>query len=411
MSNKSLEELIKGYLENNLTKEELTHFLALIKQEKNKAQLEQSIDELLASASFSVPVNLSRADVVFQKILDAGKAENENQAGHIVQMQEKIKVFSFVRVAAAIIVILVSAGTYFYLNNKTGKTFTVAHAETAPTGKKEIMPGSNKATLLLADNSEILLDDEKNGEVTRQGSSKLIKINGKLAYNSSSLNSNEVLYNTISTPRGGQYQVELADGTLVWLNAASSLHFPTAFAGKERRVEITGEAYFEVAKNKDKPFIVVVNGAEIQVFGTHFNVMAYNDESELTTTLLEGSVKFVSGTATSMLEPGQQSQLSKSGQLRLVSNVDLNAVVAWKNGLFHFENADIETVMKQLSRWYDIDLVYQDKNGLDYQNKKMGDLLHADIPRNTRLTDVLKALEIAGGARFQVEGKTIIIKK
>jgi transmembrane sensor len=119
----------------------------------------------------------------------------------------------------------------------------------------------------------------------------------------------------------------------------------------------------------------------------------------------------VSGAVTSMLVPGQQSQLSKSGQLRLVSNVDLNAVVAWKNGLFHFENADIETVMKQLSRWYDMDLVYQDKNGLDYQNKKMGDLLHADIPRNTRLTDVLKALEIAGGAKFQVEGKTIIIKK
>ena len=411
MTNKSLEELIKGYQENNLTKEELVHFLVLIKQDKNQAQLQQSIDELLASASFSAPVNTSRADVVFQKIIDAGKAEKENQAGDSVQMQARTRLFSFARVAAAIIVVLAAAGTYFYLNNKTAKTFAVTHTTTTPIGKKDIVPGSNKATLLLADGSEILLDDEKNGEVTRQGNSKLIKINGKLAYNSSPVNSNEVLYNTISTPRGGQYQVELTDGTLVWLNAASSLHFPTAFAGKERRVEITGEAYFEVAKNKDKPFIVVVNRAEVQVFGTHFNVMAYNDEKELTTTLLEGSIKFVSAAATSMLVPGQQSQLSKSGQLRLLSNVDLNAVVAWKNGLFHFENADIETVMKQLSRWYDMDLVYQDKNGLDYQNKKMGDLLHADIPRNTRLTDVLKALEIAGGAKFQVEGKTIIIKK
>jgi hypothetical protein len=373
--------------------------------------LQQNIDELLASTSFSLPVNENRGDIIFQKIMDADKAEKENQANHLFQMQGRTKLFSFVRVAAAIIIIVFSAGVYFYLNNKTGKTLAVTPTKSTPAGKKDIVPGSNKATLLLADGSALALDDERNGEVTRQGNSKVIKIDGKLAYNSSYLNSNEVLYNTISTPRGGQYQVKLADGTLVWLNAASSLHFPTVFAGKERKVEITGEAYFEVAKNKDMPFIVVANGAEIQVFGTHFNVMAYNDESELTTTLLEGSVKFVSGAESGMLVPGQQSQLSKSGRLRLVSNVDVNAVVAWKNGLFHFENAGIETVMKQLSRWYDVELVYQDKNGPDYQNKKMGDLLHADIPRNTSLADVLKALEIAGGAKFEMDGKRIIIKK
>jgi ferric-dicitrate binding protein FerR (iron transport regulator) len=252
----------------------------------------------------------------------------------------------------------------------------------------------------LADGSTIILDNVQNGTLAQQGNTKVIKEDGKLAYNLTSTGINEVLYNTISTPRGGQYQVDLPDGSRVWLNAASSLHFPTAFVGKERRVEITGEAYFEVAKNKAQPFIVSVNGAEVQVLGTHFNVMAYNDENAIKTTLLEGSVKFVNGSTSSLLKPGQQSQLSENGQVKVVSNVDVDAVTAWKNGNFDFQGEDIETVMRQLSRWYNVDVVYRNKPD---------ELFYAEIPRNTKLSDVLKALELTGKLRFGIEGKKIIV--
>ncbi|HEX6169267.1 MAG TPA: FecR domain-containing protein, partial [Chitinophagaceae bacterium] len=185
-----------------------------------------------------------------------------------------------------------------------------------------------------------------------------------------------------------------------WLNATSSIHFPTSFAGKERRVEITGEAYFEIAKNRDMPFIVTVNNAEVQVLGTHFNVNAYNDEENVKTTLLEGSVKFVSRDNINMLKPGQQSQLTNNGLIKLVSNVDVEEVVAWKNGMFDFENAGIETVMRQLARWYDVEIEY---------NGKTDDLFIAEMRRNIKLSDALKALELTGKVKFDIQGKKIIV--
>lgn len=264
----------------------------------------------------------------------------------------------------------------------------------------DVQPGSNKAVLTLADGSTIMLDDAENGLLTHQGNTKVIKIDGKLDYNSSGADVKKVMYNTISTPRGGQYQVELPDGSKVWLNAASSLRFPTTFAGKERRVEITGEAYFEVTKNPSVPFVVGVNNAEVQVLGTHFNVMAYNDESALETTLLEGSVKFVKDDNTQMLKPGQQLQLTQKGQLKVISGVDLTKVVAWKNGFFDFEGLNFETIARQLSRWYNVDVVY---------NSKIDDLFYAEIPRNTKLSVVLRALELTGKIRFEIEGAKIIV--
>jgi ferric-dicitrate binding protein FerR (iron transport regulator) len=302
--------------------------------------------------------------------------------------------------AAAVLILMLGSAAYlvFYNNNAADK---VAKGTTQKERfRNDIPPGGNKAVLTLADGSTIILDNVQNGTLAQQGNTKVIKEDGKLAYNLTSTGINEVLYNTISTPRGGQYQVDLPDGSRVWLNAASSLHFPTAFVGKERRVEITGEAYFEVAKNKAQPFIVSVNGAEVQVLGTHFNVMAYNDENAIKTTLLEGSVKFVNGSTSSLLKPGQQSQLSENGQVKVVSNVDVDAVTAWKNGNFDFQGEDIETVMRQLSRWYNVDVVYRNKPD---------ELFYAEIPRNTKLSDVLKALELTGKLRFGIEGKKIIV--
>lgn len=303
------------------------------------------------------------------------------------------------KIAAASVIGLLVLSTYLWLTSDTKKEIAKTQVNNKPY-KNDKLSGGDKAVLTLADGSKIVLDGAQNGVLTQQGNTKVLKLNGKLAYNPINAKSNEILYNTISTPRGGQYQIELPDGSQVWLSAASSLHFPTAFVGKERRVEVTGEAYFEVAKNAAMPFIVKVNDAEVQVLGTHFNVMAYSDETALKTTLLEGKVKFVNGGINSILKPGQQSQLTKNGQVKVVSGVDVAEVVAWKNGIFDFEGADIESVTRQLSRWYDVEIVY---------DKKIDDLFYAKIPRSTKLTDVLKALELTGKVRFKIEGKRIIV--
>ncbi|MEO6000379.1 MAG: FecR family protein [Chitinophagaceae bacterium] len=310
------------------------------------------------------------------------------------------------RITAAAVIILCMAGSYLAITTNWEKDFVKIHnGGKSPNTKKfknDVPPGGNKAVLTLADGSTIVLDEARNGTLAQQGKTQVLKFDGKLAYNNAKTGVEEILYNTIATPRGGQFQVVLPDGSHVWLNAASSLRFPTSFTGKERRVEITGEAYFEVTKNANLPFVVQLNTAEIKVLGTHFNIMAYNEENLLKTTLLEGSVQCTSGDNLAILKPGQQSQLMNSGHVKILNNVDLEEVVAWKNGMFHFEKMDIETLMRQISRWYDVEVVYQ--------NHKSVDKFIADIPRNTNLSDALKALELTGKVRFDVEGKKVIVK-
>jgi ferric-dicitrate binding protein FerR (iron transport regulator) len=255
--------------------------------------------------------------------------------------------------------------------------------------------------LTLADGSTIVLNDEQNGELASQGNTKVLKLNGRITYQPSDVGSGKILYNTITTPRGGQYQVVLADGSSVWLNAESSLRFPTDFVGKERRVEISGEAYFEVAKNKAMPFVVSVNGAEVQVLGTHFNVQAYDDEAALQTTLLEGAVKFVAGNSAVTLKPGQQSQLDKNGDVTVSNEIDTDKIVAWKNGYFLFNGEGLSAITKQLARWYDVEVTGANK---------IGDKFYAEIPRATKLSDVLHALELTGKVHFTIEGRKVVAK-
>jgi len=303
------------------------------------------------------------------------------------------------RIAVASLMGFLVLSTYTWLT-KERKGEIVKIEENSKPQTSSIDPGGNKAILTLADGSSIVLEENENGLVTRQGNTKVIKIDGKLVYNSAGANNNEVFYNTITTPVGGQYQIELPDGSRIWLNSGSSIRFPTAFVGKERRVEIKGEAYFEVEKNAEMPFRVKVNDAEVEVMGTSFNVMAYGDEAALKTTLLEGKVKFTSGQLHSILKPGQQTQLTKDGRLKVISEVNTDEVVAWKNGMFDFEGADIESLTRQLSRWYDVEMVF---------DKKIDDHFYAEIPRNTKLQDVLKALELTGKVRFAIKGRKIIV--
>jgi len=304
------------------------------------------------------------------------------------------------RYAAAAAVLLVFLSVYFIYNSNRKHPALAKIVTQKQRFKNDVPPGTDKAILTLADGSTILLDDEDNGTLTTQGSTKVLKFNGKVSYQSAHQSSQEILFNTISTPQGGQYQVVLPDGSAVWLNAASSIRFPTVFQGNERKVEVTGEAYFEITKDKFKPFIVSVNNSQIEVLGTHFNVMAYEEEALLKTTLLEGSIKFVNRNTIKILVPGQQSQLKKDGVLAVASGVNTDDVMAWKNGVFHFEGEDIGTVTRQLSRWYDVEVEY---------SRKVDDLFYAEMPRNTKLSDALKALELTGKVHFEIDGKKIIV--
>jgi ferric-dicitrate binding protein FerR (iron transport regulator) len=311
----------------------------------------------------------------------------------------KWKVIRGLAAAAAVIGLLI-LGTYFLPKQKKPAASLPTAQKSEPV-KNDVDPGGDKAILTLADGSTIILDNEQNGELVQQGNTKVIKLGGRLTYASSDSGNVSVLYNTITTPRGGQYQIILEDGSAVWLNAASSLRFPTVFAGQERRVEINGEAYFEVAKNKKMPFVVSVNGAEVQVLGTHFNVMAYEDEQSLRTTLLEGAVKFVKGSNSVTLKPGQQSQLIENGDIRVQSSINVEKVVSWKNGYFHFDGEDIDAVSKQLARWYDVEVTV---------SKLIEDRFFAEIPRDTKLLEALRALELTGKVHFKLEGRKLVVK-
>ncbi|SDP82447.1 FecR family protein [Mucilaginibacter sp. OK268] len=269
--------------------------------------------------------------------------------------------------------------------------------------KGPVLPGNNKATLTLSDGSNIDLTDSKKGLLSKQGSVAVGKSGeGEIVYDAKEgeAKSSVTLYNIISTPRGGQYQVVLSDGTKVWLNAASSIKFPTVFTGHERKVELTGEAYFEVAKNKDMPFKVAVEHMSVEVLGTHFNVDAYKDEAVIKTTLLEGAVKLVTGDHQAYLKPGQQATLNQQQSFNIRS-VNTEEAVAWKNGYFIFNNENIQSIMRKISRWYDVEVVYNGK----VDERDFG----GTVSRFDSVTDVLKSLELTGTVHFKMEGRRIIV--
>lgn len=257
---------------------------------------------------------------------------------------------------AAAILIFLSVGFYFLVFNPSETPVAPNYA------KEDIAPGGDKAVLILADGSRIILNHAKNGTLVSQGNISINKIgNGRLKYNTlksvQGVADGTLALNTIVTPRGGQYHVILPDGTRVWLNASSSIKFPMVFSGKERKVEITGEAYFEVVTDPERPFDVKAGETNIRVLGTHFNVMAYADEQAVNTTLLEGKVKVSSGKTTNFMKPGQQALIS-NGTIN-IATANVEEAVAWKNGYFYFKDSDIKTVMRQISRWYDVDVEYK----------------------------------------------------
>jgi hypothetical protein len=317
-------------------------------------------------------------------------------------------------VAAAAILFFI-AGVYFW--NRSNKN-EVAITKDIAQQKADVAPGHDGAVLKLSNGNTIVLDSAANGTLANQGTTQVVKkANGQLVYNSQTGEAQiETIYNELSTARGRKFQVTLPDGSNVWLNASSSIRYPVQFTANERRVEITGEAYFEVTHNIEKPFIVHVSvpggkagwGADVRVLGTHFNVMAYQEEDAINTTLLQGSVKVISNKATALLAPGQQAQIvavkMQQGQqeIKIKKNADVDKAVAWKNGYFSFKNDNIETLMKQIERWYDVDVIYEDK---------IPQTFSGTIPSNVNVSNIFKILETTGSVHFRIEGKKIIITK
>jgi ferric-dicitrate binding protein FerR (iron transport regulator) len=266
----------------------------------------------------------------------------------------------------------------------------------------DLAPGGNKAILTLANGAKINVCAIQNGALTAQPGTQIIKQNGQLAYEvSANSNSTKISYNTLTTPKGGQYHLILADGTNVWLNAASSLKYPTAFTGSERVVELTGEAYFEVVHNSKQPFKVKTANQTIQDIGTQFNVNAYDDEEASATTLVEGSVKIYDAKRAMLIKPGQQYLLKSNSIAEVKSDVDIDEIVAWKNGMFQFDHADIKTIMRQISRWYNVDV--------EYQGQIPSSTYHGRISRNSNASAILKILQLSG-IDFTIEGRKIIVK-
>ena len=308
------------------------------------------------------------------------------------------------RIAAASILLIVSFGTYYlYLNKNNQPPETNAAAV-----KQDIAPPAlNRATITLANGQKVYLDSAANGTLATQGNAKIVKLaDGQIAYSIDGNVTTEVQFNTLSTPYGSQYKLKLPDGTEVWLNAASSITYPTAFAGKDRGVTITGEVYFEVTKDKTKPFHVKVNDMEVEVLGTHFNINSYADEADIKTTLLEGSVKVVNGQSAMVnrqsviLKPGEQAILAANSPFTIDHSPDIDQVMAWKNGLFNFNKVSLQEVMRQIARWYDVDVVYQG----EIKPKKFG----GEIQRDLNLSEVLEGLKETG-IHFRIEGKKLIV--
>ena len=327
-----------------------------------------------------------------------------------IAQERPVRKIAWHRWAAAAVILLIGGGSYFWIHadfqgtRKPGITLSSL--------KKDVPPGGNRATLTLANGKKVILDNVHNGQLAIQGKSKVMKVDsGLLAYNSQltahNAQSTIVQYNTLTTPRGGQYRLNLPDGTKVWLNAASSITFPTAFTGNKREVEVTGETYFEVAENTAMPFVVKKGDVEVQVLGTHFNVNAYEDESALKVTLLAGKVKIISGNGrkqSSLINPDEQAQVNRNGSIMINTAVDTSETVAWKNGKFKFDNTSLTELMRQLSRWYNVRIVYSG-NVKEDANKYA---FVGEIERDSNLSIVLKLLEL-GGVHFAIKGRDLIV--
>ena len=326
------------------------------------------------------------------------------------QHQGKVRRTPFLRpaywLAAASLILILGTGAYLFYFNKhnKGNENSLAGRPQQERFKNDISPAKQRVILTLSDGSTQVMDSVAQGTITVQGNARAIKQAGSIAYQGD--HASRIVYNTLTTEKGRTFHLQLADGTGVWLDALSSVRFPTAFSRDERVVEVTGQAYFEVAKDIHRPFKVKCGNQVVQVLGTHFNINSYN-RMDLQTTLVEGSVKVVrKNTAPFILnKPGQQTRADdndNNGMVRLVEDVDVEEVMAWKDGRFQFNGSNVEQIMDQISRWYNLDIVYKDK---------INETFVADIRRDLPVSKLLALLEMTKQIRFVIEGNKITVVK
>jgi ferric-dicitrate binding protein FerR (iron transport regulator) len=423
MSNEFAEATLNKIATGNYTPEELAAFLQALEalDEAAYVQVYNKLYEIAAQQESGV-------------IDERFKASLEEKLNQLPAAQAPVRPLRtntpWIKWVAAAVVLLITGSTVYWFNTKNTVVKPVPVATTKTTIPIDAEPGGNHATLTLANGTVIVLDQAKEGDLAHQSGSKVVKSNnGQLVYYpAAATNSTSIEYNTISTPRAGQYHIILPDGTHVWLNAASSLRFPTAFSGKTREVALSGEGYFEVAplrlrSGQKMPFIVQDGDMSVQVLGTHFNINAYEDEGIIKTTLLEGSVKIGSrqwavGSGEKaegrgqraenknyevILKPGEQATVSQSSQASQtipVQTVDVQQVIAWKDGFFEFNNMPLPAIMRQISRWYDVDVILDNK----YPDKRFG----GRISRKLNLANIISMLETYG-VHFKMENKKLIV--
>ena len=381
--NKRYLELAEKWLHGTINKEEMNEFSAWYDE----------VDE----HPLQVPLDFaSSEEELRQRILSRLKSRQRFAAVF------SIRNFRTAGLVAASILLIFSGLLVFQFlrSDRAG----LAEKKTVATGHQEIdgvVPGGNKAVLIMADGSQVELDTAGNGTISETANARIIKLNdGELALSAAKNEIGTLTYNILKTPRGGQYTITLSDGSRVWLNSASSLRFPTVF-GKERNVELTGEAYFEVARNPERPFKVKANGTEVRVLGTHFNIMAYDDERLISATLIEGSIRISKDDNLILLKPGQQANVTEDGKIGVLKNADVEQAIAWKNGVFNFNGSDIQSTMRQIARWYDVEVIYENK---------IAEHFNGTIPRNSSIENVLKMLEYTGVVRFVMHNRQIIVR-
>ena len=441
MDRLSFEELLDRYLTGDLSSEDRRTLAALIDRPEHAADLESFVrermlsDELISMSKQEEEVTegLGGGIAGWPGIKDAIMAHWEKNRDGVLEnspawisgnnresvLGNKRIVMRRYAVAAAI---LLTVGAGIVTWNLTKAKTTLPVVSVVP--ETDVAPGHEGAVLKLADGRSIVLDSSRDGSLAEQGNMAIIKQSaGQLVYNQKGPSTAggkgtggaedkpEVMYNTLTTPRGRRASVVLSDGTRVWLNSGSSIKFPTAFAGKERNVEVTGQAYFEVAKNASQPFKLrvlshtapgqVTREIEIEVLGTAFDLMAYNDEDRIRTTLVDGSVKVVSNADHKLLRPGEQAEaVGEDGRFNMNASVDVRKVTAWKDGNFMFREDDLGSIMKELARWYDIDVRFE---GI------IKDHYTGTISRQVNISQVLKMLEAAGGVSFTIKDRQVLV--
>lgn len=399
MNKVRLTRLMHQYLNNTISDTDYTELLSYLEQADTEEIADASIIELMElnkGPRFSEP----QAQDVLKRIQSDLRYKTLRSAPDSGQNKVfKLYKRRWFQIAAAFL--LFFTGGIFFVVNK--RNTSVKENEIALTPKAIILPGTTKASLTMANGKVIYLSNTANGMLAKVNSSNVMKThNGQIVYHTASKTpaDDKEVYNTLTTPKGGEYQVVLSDGTKVWLNAASSISYPVAFTGKDRHVKLTGEAYFEVAKSK-KPFYVSINDVQVEDLGTHFNIEAYNDDDQIKATLLEGSVRVTKKTSHLLLKPGQQAVIGYNNNDIALTEANIDDVMAWKNGYFIFDNDNVTGIMKKVSRWYDVDISYKG----NFDDEKFGGTFY----RSKSITELLQHLEKVGKIHFTVEGRRIIV--